>query len=182
MSKPETFAADEKARRTIELSTIEALMDIETSLGFISTNVSTAKVGYDVVSFIPANPRSVDCEPLRFTEVKGRAQGEDTVTISKNEILTAFNKPDTLAIVEMDGEATNTVYLKKPFHERPDFATTSVNYNIVERVNGSKLLLTRAGLCGGLDGPAQQERIVNIMEGGKEAFEKRKEIYQIWKP
>jgi hypothetical protein len=35
---------------------------------------------------------------------------------------------------------------------------------------------------GGLDDPAQQERIVNIMEGGKEAFEKRKEIYQIWKP
>jgi ABC-type cobalamin/Fe3+-siderophores transport system ATPase subunit len=35
---------------------------------------------------------------------------------------------------------------------------------------------------GGLDNPAQQEKIVNIMEGGKEAFEKRREIYQIWKP
>lgn len=35
---------------------------------------------------------------------------------------------------------------------------------------------------GGLDDPAQQSRIVNIMEGGKEAFDKRKEIYQIWKP
>jgi predicted ATPase len=35
---------------------------------------------------------------------------------------------------------------------------------------------------GGLDDPAQQERIVEIMEGGKEAFERRKEIYQTWKP
>jgi predicted ATPase len=35
---------------------------------------------------------------------------------------------------------------------------------------------------GSLDEPEQQQRIVNIMEGGKEAFEKRREIYQIWKP
>jgi predicted ATPase len=34
---------------------------------------------------------------------------------------------------------------------------------------------------GGLDDPAQQKNIVGIMEGGKEAFERRKEIYQIWK-
>jgi hypothetical protein len=37
-------------------------------------------------------------------------------------------------------------------------------------------------LAGGLDDPPQQHRIVSIMEGGKEAFEKRREIYQIWKP
>jgi len=36
--------------------------------------------------------------------------------------------------------------------------------------------------AGSLDDPEQQHRIVNIMEGGKEAFEKRREIYQIWKP
>jgi predicted ATPase len=36
--------------------------------------------------------------------------------------------------------------------------------------------------AGSLDEPEQQHRIVNIMEGGKEAFEKRREIYQIWKP
>jgi hypothetical protein len=35
---------------------------------------------------------------------------------------------------------------------------------------------------GGLDDPAQQKIIVDVMEGGKEAFERRKEIYQIWKP
>lgn len=34
---------------------------------------------------------------------------------------------------------------------------------------------------GALDKPEQQEKIVNIMEGGQEAFKRRKEIYQIWK-
>jgi hypothetical protein len=34
---------------------------------------------------------------------------------------------------------------------------------------------------GGLDDPGQQTRIVKIMEGGREAFERRKVIYQIWK-
>lgn len=35
---------------------------------------------------------------------------------------------------------------------------------------------------GSIDTPMLQEAIVSIMEGGSEAFERRKEIYQIWKP
>ena len=35
---------------------------------------------------------------------------------------------------------------------------------------------------GGIDDPVQQKTIVDIMEGGREAFNRRKEIYQIWKP
>lgn len=34
---------------------------------------------------------------------------------------------------------------------------------------------------GSLDNPETQKTIINIMEGGKEAFDRRKEIYQIWK-
>lgn len=34
---------------------------------------------------------------------------------------------------------------------------------------------------GSVDVPAQQEAIVRIMEGGREAFRRRKEIYQVWK-
>jgi len=34
---------------------------------------------------------------------------------------------------------------------------------------------------GGIDSPPLQEAIVSIMEGGREAFQRRKEIYQIWK-
>jgi ABC-type cobalamin/Fe3+-siderophores transport system ATPase subunit len=35
---------------------------------------------------------------------------------------------------------------------------------------------------GSIDSPIIQQEIVNIMEGGEDAFNKRKEIYQIWKP
>lgn len=35
---------------------------------------------------------------------------------------------------------------------------------------------------GSVDDSTTQKEIVNIMEGGREAFDKRKEIYQIWKP
>lgn len=35
---------------------------------------------------------------------------------------------------------------------------------------------------GGLDDQVQQKTIIEIMEGGREAFNRRKEIYQIWKP
>lgn len=55
-------------------------------------------------------------------------------TVTKNEILTAFNKPDEfiLALVEVDGDATVTRYVRQPFHREPDFGVTSVNYNLVE--------------------------------------------------
>ncbi|MDR1538597.1 MAG: DUF3883 domain-containing protein [Clostridiales bacterium] len=141
----DTFAADAMARRAVELAAMQAIMNIETSLGYIPRDVSAAKVGYDVESRIPQDKRGADGTILRFIEVKGRTRGADTVTVSKNEILTAFNKPDEyiLAIVEVDGTATKTVYLKKPFRERPDFAATSVNYDIVELVGGSEILLQR---------------------------------------
>ncbi len=35
---------------------------------------------------------------------------------------------------------------------------------------------------GSVDAPLMQEKIVNIMEGGEEAFKRRKRIYEIWKP
>ena len=36
-------------------------------------------------------------------------------------------------------------------------------------------------MVGSIDRPKLQEEIVSIMEGGSEAFQRRKEIYQIWK-
>ena len=35
---------------------------------------------------------------------------------------------------------------------------------------------------GSIDAPYMQEKIVTIMEGGEEAFNLRKRIYEIWKP
>jgi predicted ATPase len=34
---------------------------------------------------------------------------------------------------------------------------------------------------GSIDCPSQQESIVQIMEGGKEAFQERKRVYKVWK-
>src|SRR5262249_53381170 len=59
---------------------------------------------------------------LRFIEVKGRARDAKTVTITKNEIFTAFYKPDEfiLAIGLIDGDRVELRYLRRPFHREPD--------------------------------------------------------------
>jgi len=69
---------------------------------------------------------------LRFIEVKGRMAGATTVTITKNEILAALNKPNdfVLAIAEVDGDVARLRYVRRPFQQEPDFAVTSVNYNL----------------------------------------------------
>ena len=97
-------------------------------MGFIPRDVSAAKLGYDVELSIPDTGR------LRFIEVKGRVAGAKTVTVTKNEILTALNKPEEfiLAIVEHDGDASKVHYVRKPFQREPDFGVTSCNYAIEE--------------------------------------------------
>ena len=74
--------------------------------------------------------------------MKGRAKGAKTVTVSKNEILTGLNKPEEflLAIVEVDGAHTHTVYLKRPFRNPPDFTATSVNFDIADLVRNAEVV------------------------------------------
>jgi hypothetical protein len=87
--------------------------------------VSAEKCGYDIESRVPGTGR------LRFIEVKGRVAGATTVTLTKNEILTALNKPEEfiLALVEVEGDTARApVYVRQPFTREPDFGLTSVNY------------------------------------------------------
>ena len=70
---------------------------------------------------------------MRFIEVKGRVAGAETVSVTKNEILTALNKPDDfiLAIVFVEtGRAQKPRYLDRPFEQEPDFATASVTFRV----------------------------------------------------
>ena len=92
------------------------------------------KLGYDVESAVPGGGS------LRFIEVKGRVVGADTVTVTKNEILTGLNKPDDfiLALVEVDGAAAAPRYVRRPFGREPDFGATAVVYKLGD-------LLARAG-------------------------------------
>ncbi|MDL2317425.1 DUF3883 domain-containing protein, partial [Desulfovibrio sp. OttesenSCG-928-A18] len=126
-SRPSLFAKDTKG---VEAIAMKAVFEMERGLGFTPLDVSIEKRGYDIESRDPSGQSR-----LRFIEVKGRIYGADTVTITKNEILTALNKPEQyiLAIVRVaDGQATEIVYLREPFGREPDFGVTSVNYKLTD--------------------------------------------------
>ena len=123
---PATFG---KEKKQIERIAMDAVMARERKLGFEPRDVSSDNCGYDVES------RCVeDGGRLRFIEVKGRQADADTVTVSKNEILTGLNKPDDfiLAVALVDGDSVNLHYIEKPFENPPDFGATSVNYRIAD--------------------------------------------------
>ena len=107
---------------------MQAVMEAERRLGYEPRDVHAENYGYDIESSIP------DTGKLRFIEVKGRSVKASTITVTKNEILTAFNKPDEfiLAIVLIDGDSTLTKYVDRPFTREPDFGVTSINYNLNE--------------------------------------------------
>jgi len=108
------------------------VMKVERALGFEPTDREVEKLGYDIESRIVTGP---DKGRLRFIEVKGRVTGADTVTVTKNEILTSLNKPEdfVLALVEfLDGETHQVHYLRRPFQREPDFGVTSVNYDFAD--------------------------------------------------
>jgi hypothetical protein len=129
-SSTDTQAAAARARAIV--------MEVERTLGFEPTDRELEKLGYDVESRVLSGPEK---GRLRFIEVKGRMTGADTVTVTKNEILTSLNKPEDfiLALVEfLDGDAYRVHYLRHPFQREPDFGVTSVNYDFAE-------LLGRAG-------------------------------------
>lgn len=131
-------------RTEIEQTGMDTVLAIEQSLGYIPKDVSREKCGYDIESYIPESVQhGGHC--LRMIEVKGRQADATTVTVSKNEILTALNKPDEfiLAIVLVDGKMTQTMYLQRPFVKVPDFGAVSINYNIAELRKTATCILER---------------------------------------
>jgi len=120
---------DVMARAAAERAAMEAVMQVERDLGFEPRDVSAENYGYDIESAVASSGK------LRFIEVKGRNADAPTVTVTKNEILTALNKPDDfiLALVPLSpGQVANPRYLRRPFVNEPDFSATSVNYNFDE--------------------------------------------------
>ena len=108
---------------------------MERGFGFEPMDRGTEKLGYDIES------REHQTENLRFIEVKGRAADENTLTVTKNEILYLLNKPDDFILSRVDfvDDGSHRVhYLRRPFQREPDFGVTSVNYKFAE-------LLARAG-------------------------------------
>jgi hypothetical protein len=126
-------SADAEARRRIELLAMKAVEDAERALGHDVIDVSGEKCGWDITSRPPAINGVVG--PDRHIEVKGRAKGQTTVTVTSNEIRYGFNQGDKfiLAIVLVDGEnVEGPFYVRRPFAQEPDWAVTSINLDLSE--------------------------------------------------
>ena len=105
------------------------IMEVERGLGYEPSDREFEKLGYDIESRVP------DTGKLRFIEVKGRASGAATITVTRNEILYSLNKPEDfiLGIVEFVEDGSHQVhYVRQPFQREPDFGVTSVNYDFAE--------------------------------------------------
>ncbi|MEJ2387496.1 MAG: DUF3883 domain-containing protein [Chromatiaceae bacterium] len=121
---------DQASRLALAAKARESVTAIERDLGFDPIDQEAGKLGYDVESRMPGTGR------LRFIEVKGRIAGAQTITVTRNETLHSLNKPEEyiLAIVLLDGDNATPYYLRSPFRREPDFAVTSVSYDLKELV------------------------------------------------
>ncbi len=129
------WTADADARARVESVAMNAVMDAERALGHEVIDVSAQKCGWDVTSLPRAHPADPygKLPPSRHIEVKGRAKGQSTITVTRNEILYGLNQQDKfiLAIVLVDGEThEGPFYVTKPFTQEPDWAVTSINLDL----------------------------------------------------
>ena len=125
------WSADAAARARVEQVAMQAVMDAERTLGNKVFDVSAQKCGWDVTSNPPAQDGKLP--PSRHIEVKGRAKGQTTITVSRNEILYGLNQADKfiLAIVLVDGDTyEGPFYVQHPFTQEPDWAETSKNLDL----------------------------------------------------
>lgn len=130
-----TFGADKKA---IELEAMQAVEIVERERGHQPQDVSKQNYGYDIES-------KTENGELLFIEVKGRVSSATSITVTKNEILTALNMPEQfiLAIVSIDGNKKSITYLKNPFKEHPDLSVNSINYDITRLISDAFVVLEK---------------------------------------
>ena len=127
--------ADAATRAEVEAKAMQAIMDRERRLGFEPVDVSSEDCGYDIESRNPATGR------LRFMEAKGRRADARTVSVTRNEMLTAFNAADSLilAVSLMEGRFVHhPLYLPSPapvFGLEPGFDEVSraIAVNAIKR-------------------------------------------------
>ncbi len=114
----------------------QAVMQIEAQLGHHHiVDRELERIGYDI--------ESIDGQTghVRMIEVKGRIAGADVITVTKNEIMTALNRPEhyILALVEFTSDGGQRVrYVRRPFAESgitTDFNGTSVNFPFADLLN-----------------------------------------------
>jgi hypothetical protein len=131
---------NEVAHRRVAM---DAVRQTEEGRGCRVVDVSADKCGWDLSAY-PPEVDGKQPEP-RHIEVKGRIKGASTVTVTKNEMLYAFNQGDkfVLAIVLVNGDDSceGPYYLCNPFENEPGWGVASINFNLGELL---------AGLCGAI--------------------------------
>ncbi|MBN1449352.1 MAG: DUF3883 domain-containing protein [Bacteroidetes bacterium] len=125
------FTADAAARKKIEMIAMQCVMDAERALGFDVKDDSAENLGWDITSRPKSEGKVI--HDARHIEVKGRAKGQTTVTVTHNEIFVAFNDGPRyiLAIVIVDGEsAEGPYYIPQPFDSEPGPDVVSWNLDL----------------------------------------------------
>lgn len=145
------FSVDAAARARIERIAMQAVIAHERNLGHEVKDVSAEKCGWDITSRPPLSAEGA-IQPDRHIEVKGRAKGQTTLTVSRNEVLYALNQQDKfiLAVVLVDEAGASLpnpelsdvkegkpklegpFYIKNPFTSEPEFGVASINYNLAD--------------------------------------------------
>jgi hypothetical protein len=118
---------DAAARKRVELLAMNAVFEAEKGLGRMPKDVSAQRgLGYDI--------ESIDAEGnLFFIEVKGRADGADSVTLTINEVNVGRNSPHRfrLALVAVDGDQVSPpVYVSGVDWGLPGFGDTQITKNL----------------------------------------------------
>ena len=131
LSGDSNFSADVESRKRIEEIGMQAVMAREKVAGNEVFDVSKENCGWDITSRPPAQDGKIGED--RHIEVKARAKGQTTITVTKNEVLTALNQKDKfiLAIVIVDGEKCEGVhYVRNLFQRELSDPEASTNLKI----------------------------------------------------
>ncbi|WP_045216067.1 helicase-related protein [Desulfonatronovibrio magnus] len=124
-----TFSQDPVRRSRIEQLAMQAVFEAEHARGYTTRDVSMDKCGWDISSYKQGAPD-------RHIEVKGRAKGQTTITVTRNEIMYALNQQDkfilAIVFVDEDDQVEGPYYVQNPFSVEPDWGVASVNYDVRE--------------------------------------------------
>ena len=127
-----TFSQDASARRRIEEIAMRAVTLAEEARGHRVRNVASQKCGWDLTSYPPMEGGK-QLEP-RHIEVKGRAKGATTLTVTRNELLCALNQGDkyhlAMVFVGEDDSVDGPHYVQNPFDTEPGWGVSSVNFDV----------------------------------------------------
>jgi hypothetical protein len=125
-------SADPVARSRIERIAMDAVRKLEESQGCHVVDVSADKCGWDLTSHPPVLNHKQP-EP-RHIEVKGRVKGAATITVTRNEMLYAFNQGEkfvlAIVLVNEDDSYDGPYYVRRPFDREPGWGVSSINYNL----------------------------------------------------